>query len=79
MTKNFIIQRRSIGNGIWYTPAGMREGSDSAEELRQALKRFADRSTLSFAIHFRIITCDGDPVERYTARPGRLRKTWRKK
>lgn len=86
MSADFTIQRRSISGGIWHTANGFRfRGPDhraesgSIEELRAQLRRVADTETLSFWQHYRIITADGDPVERYKLKPGQLVRTRRRK
>lgn len=86
MSADFTIQRRSISAGICHTAngyrfrgAGNRAESGSIDELRAQLRRVADTETLSFWQHYRIITADGEPVERYKLKPGRLKRTRRRK
>jgi hypothetical protein len=83
MTAKFTIQTRTSTYEIWHTPlspyddlrkAGPVE-SDSVDELRGTLAALADSMTLSWWHHFRIITADGAPVERWKIRPGEARRT----
>jgi len=78
----FIIQKRANAHEIWYTPDGFdREAkagpltSDSVAELRETLAAIADAETLDWWHHYRIITNQGRPVERYKVRPGQMKKT----
>lgn len=78
----FVIQKRASAHEIWYTPSGFdRETkagpltSDSVNELRETLAAVADATTLDWWHHYRIITEDGKPVERYKVRPGTAKKT----
>lgn len=81
--RGFTLQTKAIRNNIWYEPSGILWGetktrSDSVEALREEIRKRADKRTLGFTEHVRIITYDGDPVERWAIRPGEAKKLRRK-
>ena len=81
--RGFTLQTRAIWNDIWYEPRDIlwnttKTRSDSVEELRQEIRQRADNRTLGFTEHVRIITYEGDPVERWAIRPGEAKKLKRK-
>ncbi|KTS90657.1 hypothetical protein NS183_07665 [Microbacterium testaceum] len=86
MSGRFVIQHRSLAARVWHTATGYRfEGagrsaeSDSVDKLRSILAQLADTETLGFWQDYRIITADGEPIERYKLKPGRLVRTVRRK
>lgn len=81
--RGFTLQTKAIENGIWYEPRDIlwkttETRSDSVEVLREEIRERADKRTLGFTEHVRIITDSGDPVERWAIRPGQAKKLRRK-
>lgn len=79
----FTLQTKAIVNDIWYEPRDIlwettKTRSDSVEALRQEIRQRADKRTMGFTEHVRIITYNGDPVERWAIRPGDAKKLRRK-
>lgn len=79
----FTLQTKAIMNNIWYEPQDIlwettKTRSDSVEALRQEIRQRADKRTMGFTEHVRIITYNGDPVERWAIRPGAAKKLRRK-
>ncbi|UVT31347.1 hypothetical protein SEA_MARCIE_85 [Microbacterium phage Marcie] len=78
----FLLQeRRDDIRDIWVPPRarfGMPQSAPSVEVLRNAIQRYADQQDWPWWLHFRIVTRDGDAVERWKTKPGLARKTRRK-
>ena len=80
----FQIQVRSISNDIWVIPSDRYDfkkstvQSERISTLRDTIQWVADHRTLGFAMHVRIVTDDGDPVERWIVRPGSMKKLKRR-
>lgn len=81
--KGFQIQVRSILSGIWYEDTSRFSErpqvtrAQTVSELRESIIEAADSRTLPFVMHVRVITDDGEAVERWKIRPGfakRLRR-----
>lgn len=79
---SFQIQKKSIRRNIWVVPGRFDDVtspySSSVAELRQQIADAADRRTLDFVAHYRIVTDRGDPVERWSVRPGKARRLLRR-
>lgn len=81
MAKFLLQELRHEVRDIWVPPSPIRKlpsQSDSVAELRKALADLADRETWAWWRHYRIVTSDGNPVERWKIKPGRAVKTRRK-
>lgn len=84
MSRGFQLQVKSITSPVWYVDTGAYSQrpqltkSHSVSELRESIQKAADVRTLSHTLHVRIVTDDGDPVERWKIKPGRAKKAWRK-
>lgn len=81
--RGFTLQTKAISSNIWFEPCGVlwdetKTRSESVEDLRQGIRQRADKRTLGFTEHIRIITYNGDPVERWAIRPGEAKKLRRK-
>lgn len=82
MAEFLLQERRDEVRDIWVPPRAYQHiephTSDSVDELRMAIIDYADRQTLDFWQHFRIVTQDGKAVERWKTRPGEAKKTRRR-
>lgn len=83
MRTKFTLQRRSFSSRVWHEPELLygqqyQTRAESISELRATIRYIADRYTFDFPSRYRIITNDGDPVERWKVRAGSARKLWRK-
>lgn len=81
--RGFTLQTKAIRNNIWYEPSDIlweetKTRSESVEVLREEIRKRADKRTLGFTEHVRIISYNGDHVERWAIRPGVAKKLRRK-
>lgn len=82
---NFQLQVKALGSPIWYREKSeygqspRKTEADSVSELREAIQLAADKRTLNFPEHVRIITDKGAPVERWKITPGNAKKLRRKR
>lgn len=77
---NFQLQIRSGDGLIWFPPQSFKHENlpieaDSVSELRDTISELANKTTWPYWEHYRIITGNGNPVERWKIKPGRAVRT----
>lgn len=79
MANEFLLQeRRNDIRDIWVQPRERYRMPASASQvsvLREAIERHADQQDWPYWEHYRIVTRDGQAVERWKTKPGRTKKT----